>query len=50
MGNDKRRIFSELLNIMMIIIIIIIDLLADSTESTIPILKNTRKEARETLN
>ena len=49
MGNDKRRIFSELLNIM-IIIIIIIDLLADSTESTIPILKNTRKEARETLN
>ena len=49
MGNDKRRIFSELLNIMMIIIIII-DLLADSTESTIPILKNTRKEARETLN
>ena len=48
MGNDKRRIFSELLNIM--IIIIIIDLLADSTESTIPILKNTRKEARETLN
>ena len=49
MGNDKRRIFSELLNIMMMIIIII-DLLADSTESTIPILKNTRKEARETLN
>ena len=49
MGNDKRRIFSELLNIM-IIIIIIIDLLADSTESTIPILKNTREEARETLN
>ena len=49
MGNDKRRIFSELLNIMMIIIIIN-DLLADSTESTIPILKNTRKEARETLN
>ena len=49
MRNDKRRIFSELLNIM-IIIIIIIDLLADSTESTIPILKNTRKEARETLN
>ena len=49
MWNDKRRIFSELLNIM-IIIIIIIDLLADSTESTIPILKNTRKEARETLN
>ena len=48
MGNGKRRIFSELLNIM--IIIIIIDLLADSTESTIPILKNTRKEARETLN
>ena len=41
--------FSELLNIM-IIIIIIIDFLADSTESTIPILKNTRKEARETLN
>ena len=49
MGNDKRRIFSELLNIMMMMIIII-DLLADSTESTIPILKNTRKEARETLN
>ena len=49
MGNDKRRIFSELLNII-IIIIIIIDLLADSTGSTIPILKNTRKEARETLN
>ena len=49
MRNDKRRIFPELLNIMMIIIIII-DLLADSTESTIPILKNTRKEARETLN
>ena len=49
MGNHKRRIFSELLNIMMMIIIII-DLLADSTESTIPILKNTRKEARETLN
>ena len=49
MGNDKRRIFSELLNIM-IIIIIIIDLLADSTESTMSILKNTRKEARETLN
>ena len=35
---------------MIIIIIIIIDFLADSTESTIPILKNTRKEARETLN
>ena len=34
----------------MMMFIIIIGSLADSTESTVPILKNTHKEARKTLN